>query len=72
MQDVASGTTIVKLQTGQKTKLPNSARTANKAEVIRLYLSACERRGTHKRTDILLRIQSGVFAKIVLHHKGKT
>ena len=69
---MASGTTIVKLPTGQKTKIPNAARTPNKAEVVRLYLSACERRGTHKRTDILLRIQSGVFAKIVLHPKGKT
>ena len=48
MQDVVSGTRTVKLSTGWKTKIPNNVRTVHKAEVICLYLSACEMEGYTK------------------------
>jgi len=49
MQDVTSGTRSAKLSSGRKTTIPNAVRTVHKAEIIRLYISACEREGyTHE------------------------
>ena len=43
MQDVASGTRSVKLSTGRRVTIPNAVRTVLKAEIIRLYTSACDK-----------------------------
>ena len=48
MQDVASGTHSAKLSNGRKTSIPNAVRTVHKAEVIRLYISACDKEGYTK------------------------
>ena len=48
MQDVASGTRLAKLSNGSKISIPNAARTVHKAEVIRLYISACDKEGYTK------------------------
>ena len=45
MQDVTSSTRTVKLSTGCKAKIPNVIRTGQKAEAIRLYISACDMEG---------------------------
>jgi len=45
MQDVASGTRSVTLSSGKKIKMPNAVRTLHKAEVVRLYIGACEEEG---------------------------
>ena len=45
MQDVASGTRMVKLSTGLKTKITNAVRTVHKAEANHLYISACDMEG---------------------------
>ena len=48
MQDVASGTRSVKLSTGRRVTIPNAVRTVLKAEIIRLYTSACDKEGYTK------------------------
>ena len=41
VQDVASGTRLVKLSSNRKISIPNVVRTVHKAEIIRLYEGAC-------------------------------
>jgi len=48
VQDVASGTWSVKLSSNRKVSMPNVVRTVHKAEVIRLYESACDKDGYDK------------------------
>ena len=48
MQDVASGTRSVKLSIGRRATIPNAVRTVHKAEIIRLYTSACDKEGYTK------------------------
>jgi len=49
MQDAASGTRSTKLSSGRKTTISNAVRTVHRAEIIRFYISACEREGyTHE------------------------
>ena len=45
MQDVVSGTFSAKLSSSRKTSTPNAIKMVPKAEVIRLYISACNKQG---------------------------
>ena len=49
MQDGASGTRSVKLLTGRRAIIPNAVRTVLKAEIIRLYTSACDKGCTKEK-----------------------
>ena len=45
MQDIASGTCSAKLSSDEKTIITDAIRTVHKAEVIRLYISICNKEG---------------------------
>ena len=48
MQDVASGIRSVKPSTGRRATILNAVRMVHKAEIIRLYTSACDKQGYTK------------------------
>ena len=52
MQDDASGTRSVKLSTGRRAATLNAVRTVHKAEIIRLYTSACDKEGYTKEKEL--------------------
>jgi hypothetical protein len=68
VQDVASGTWSVKLSSNRKVSMPNVVRTVHKAEVIRLYESACDKDGYDKD---LQHGHYGTSLTIVLQANGK-
>ena len=52
MQDDASETRSVKLSTGRRATTLNAVRTVHKAEIIRLYTSACDKEGYTKEKEL--------------------
>ena len=66
MQDVASGTRSVKLSTGRRATILNAVRTVHKAEIIRLYTSACDKEGYTKEKELC-----GTSSTTAQHHREK-
>ena len=70
MQDVASGTRSAKLFSGRKTIIPNAVRTVHKAEIVRLYISACEKEGhTHETGRPSERTLWNIHSIVLLHRE---